>query len=139
MTPKASATDVLQDALVAAVLEAVSAWKAASGGLPNVLARDLSAVHPNTSFADLPREVQAALREATRAAFTRLLKAGYAVGPTATTPPLRTPPSGPGGLRPGGPRGPRPGGGPQRPRGPGKPPAVEIKRPPRGPGKPPRP
>jgi hypothetical protein len=129
VTPKASATDIVQDSLVAAVLEAVAAWKASSGGLANVLARDLSAVHPNTSFTDLPREVQLALREATRSTFTRLLKAGYAVGPTATTPPLRTPPPMPprGGNRPGG---------PQRPRGPGKPPAVEIKLPPRGPGKP---
>jgi hypothetical protein len=46
-----SATDIMQDALVAAVLDAIVAWKAASGGLANVLARDLGAVHPNTTLA----------------------------------------------------------------------------------------
>ncbi len=116
-----SATDIMQDAIVAAVLDAVVAWKAASGGLQNALARDLGAVHPNTTFADLPKEVQAAVRESTRAAFNRLLKEGYAVAKGAQP---RMPPSGP---RPDGP--PRP-----RPRGPGKPPIVETKRGPRGGG-----
>lgn len=110
----------MQDAIVAAVLDAVVAWKAASGGLANALARDLGAVHPNTTLADLPKEVQAAIRESTRATFNRLLKEGYNVAKGA--PPVRTPPMGP---RPDGP--PRPRG----PRGPGKPPIVETKRAPR--------
>ncbi|MBA3897240.1 MAG: hypothetical protein H0X36_08955, partial [Sphingomonadaceae bacterium] len=74
-----SATDIVQEAIVAAVLDAIAAWKAASGGLSNVMARDLAAVHPNTTFADLPKEVQAAIATSTRAAFNRLLKDGYAV------------------------------------------------------------
>jgi hypothetical protein len=117
-----SATDIMQDALVAAVLDAIVAWKAASGGLPNVLARDLGAVHPNTTFADLPKEVQAAINASTRATFNRLLKEGYNVAKGA---PQRPTFSGP---RPDGP--PRPRG----PRGPGKPPIVETKRGPRGGG-----
>lgn len=118
----------MQDALVAAVLDAINAWKAASGGLPNVLARDLGAVHPNTTMTDLPKEVQAALAASTRATFNRLLKEGYTVAKGA---PQR--PSYSGGPRPDGPRptGPR---GPQRPRGPSKPPIVETKRGPRGGG-----
>ena len=120
-----SATDIMQDALVAAVLDAIIAWKAASGGLANVLARDLGAVHPNTTLADLPKEVQAAITGSTRATFNRLLKEGYNVAKGA---PQRPVPSGP---RPDGPRTSR---GPQRPRGPGKPPIVETKRPPRGGG-----
>jgi hypothetical protein len=115
-----SATDIMQDALVAAVLDAIVAWKAASGGLPNVLARDLGAVHPNTTLADLPKEVQAALSASTRATFNRLMKEGYNVAKGA---PQRPTFSGP---RPDGP--PRPRG----PRGPGKPPIVETKRGPRG-------
>ena len=118
-----SATDIMQDAIIAAILDAVVAWKAASGGLPNVLARDLGAVHPNTTFADLPREVQAAITASTRATFNRLLKEGYAVAKGA--PPSRPPPTG---SRP--PHADRP----RHPRGPGKPPVVETKRGPRGGG-----
>jgi hypothetical protein len=119
-----SATDIMQDAIVAAILDAVVAWKAASGGLPNVLARDLGAVHPNTTLADLPKEVQGAISASTRAAFNRLLKEGYAIA--KGVPPSRTPPTG---TRP-----PRNDGPPRRPRGPGKPPVVETKRGPRGGG-----
>jgi hypothetical protein len=128
-----SANEIMQDAVVAAVLDAIVAWKAASGGLANALARDLGAVHPNTTLADLPKEVQAAIAASTRAAFNRLLKEGYAVAKGA--PPSRSPPTG---SRPprhdGPPRGPRPGGPRSDGRGPGKPPVVETKRPPRGGG-----
>jgi hypothetical protein len=106
------------------VLDAIAAWKVASGGLANVLARDLGAVHPNTTLNDLPREVQAAVRDSTRAAFTRLLKEGYTVAKGG--PPSRTPPTG---TRP-----PRTDGPPRGPRGPRKPPIVETKRGPRGGG-----
>ncbi len=118
-----SATDIMQDSIVAAVLDAITAWKAASGGLPNVLARDLGAVHRNTTLADLPKEVQAALRDSTRATFNRLLKEGYNVakGVAPARPPSVE-------LRPARSDAPR------RPRGPGKPPVVETKRPPRGGG-----
>ena len=117
-----SATDIMQEALVAAVLDAVVAWKAASGGLANALARDLGAVHPNTTFADLPKEVQAAVRDATRATFNRLLKEGYSVAKGAPQTPR--PSGGPGGP------GDRPRR-PDRPRGPGGPPKVEIRPRPR--------
>ena len=92
-------------------------------GVPNALARDLSAVHPNTTLGDLPAEVRAAIAGSVRAAFTRLLKEGYAVTPAV------------GGARP--PSGPRPSA-PPRPRGPAKPPVVETKRRPgpRGPNGP---
>jgi hypothetical protein len=117
-----SATDIMQDALVAAVLDAIVAWKAASGGLANVLARDLGAVHPNTTLADLPKEVQAALNASTRATFNRLLKEGYNVAKGAPQRPSFS--------------GPRPDSPPRSrgPRGPGKPPIVETKRGPRGGG-----
>ena len=84
-----SATDIMQEAVVAAVLDAIVAWKAASGGLANALARDLGAVHQNTTLADLPREVQIAISTSTRAAFNRLLKEGYTVSKGA--PPSRPP------------------------------------------------
>ena len=120
-----SATDIMQEAVTAAVLDAIAAWKAASGGLANALARDLGAVHQNTTLADLPKEVQAAIASSTRAAFNRLMKEGYTVAKGA--PPSRTPPTG---SRP-----PRTDGPPRGPRGPGKPPIVETKRPPRGGGR----
>jgi hypothetical protein len=76
-----AANDVMQSVLFSAVLDAVAALKAASGGLPNQLLRDVQAIHPNITFADLPKEVQEAIGHSTRAAFSQLLKEGYAVGP----------------------------------------------------------
>lgn len=129
-----SATDVMQEVIFSAVLDAIGALKAASQGLPNTLLRELNAVHANTTLADLPKELQASINASVRAAFTRLLKEGYSIsnGPPA---PVRAPdiprdrprqdqrrPTGPHrrpDARP--PRNPsRPGGGP-RPKGPRKP------------------
>ena len=136
-----AANDVMQSVLFSAVLDALAALKAGSGGLPNQLLRDVQAIHPNVTFADLPKRLQDAILASTRAAFTQLLKEGYAVGPRqqmqATRPLDRVPERqrhGPGSPdRRGPPRGPRrpsggngpgkgPGGGPSRPRKPkGKP------------------
>jgi len=76
-----AANDVMQSIIFSAVLDAVAALKAASGGLPNQLLRDVQAIHPNVTFADLPKALQDAIAASTRAAFTQLLKDGYAVGP----------------------------------------------------------
>ena len=133
-----AASDVMQSIIFSAVLDAVAALKGASKGLPNNLLRDVQAIHPNVTFADLPKELQDAIAASTRAAFTQLLKEGYAVGPRqaqqASRPmdrvpeqarrrpdergPRRGPPRRPDGGGPGkGPRGPGgPGGKPSRPR-----------------------
>ena len=76
-----AAHDVMQSILFSAVLDGIAALKRASGGLPNQLLRDVQAIHPNVTFADLPKELQDQIAETTRAAFTQLLKEGYAVGP----------------------------------------------------------
>jgi hypothetical protein len=76
-----AATDVMQSIMFSAVLDGIAALKRASGGLPNQLLRDVQAIHPNVTFADLPKELQDAIAESTRTAFTQLLKEGYAVGP----------------------------------------------------------
>lgn len=76
-----SANEVMQSVIFSAVLDAVQGLKAASKGLPNQMVRDLQAIHPNVTFVDLPKEVQSAIAASTRAAFTQLLKDGYAVGP----------------------------------------------------------
>ena len=128
-----AANDVMQSILFSAVLDGLAALKRASGGLPNQLLRDVQAIHPNVTFADLPKELQDQLAESTRAAFTALLKEGYAVGPrdqVRTTRPMDRVPErqrhspGPSDRR-GPPRGARrgPGGdGPNKgPRGPGTP------------------
>jgi hypothetical protein len=75
------ANEVMQSVIFSAVLDAMQALKKASGGLPNQLLRDVQAIHPNVTFADLPKELQDAIVETTRSAFTQLLKEGYAVGP----------------------------------------------------------
>jgi hypothetical protein len=132
-----AANDVMQSILFSAVLDGIAALKRASGGLPNQLLRDVQAIHPNVTFADLPKELQNALAESTRAAFTALLKEGYAVGPRQQmqqTRPIdrvperdrRGPPRGPsqghrrGGRPPKGDGPDKPGGGPSRPRKPPK-------------------
>ena len=76
-----AATDVMQSILLSAVIDALEAMKAASGGVPNNALRDLQSVHRNTTFADLPKAVQDSIGQSVRAAFTQLLKEGYAVGP----------------------------------------------------------
>jgi hypothetical protein len=71
----------MQSILFSAVLDGIAALKKGSGGLPNKLLRDVQAIHSNVTFADLPKELQDQIAETTRAAFTQLLKEGYAVGP----------------------------------------------------------
>lgn len=121
-----SATELMQDILFSAFLDGVEALKAGSGGLPNQLLRDLNGIHRNVTMADLPQSVQDALAANVRAAFTRMLKEGYAVTPSSgvrTPSPSAIPPRGgrPAGDRPGRPGGPRPSG-PRPPRPPrGKP------------------
>jgi hypothetical protein len=78
-----AANDVMQSIIFSAVLDALAALKRASGGLPNQLLRDVQAIHPNVTFADLPKALQDQIAESTRTAFTQLLKEGYAVGPRA--------------------------------------------------------
>ena len=133
------ANEVMQAVIFSAVLDAVEALKAASKGMPNQLVRDLQTIHPNVTFADLPKELQNAIAESTRAAFTQLLKEGYAVGPKQQMQQSRPldrvperdrrprgpatgerrggrPPRNPDGRGPGGPGGPPGPGGPSRPR-----------------------
>jgi hypothetical protein len=130
-----SATEIMQEIVAAAVLDAIAALKAASKGLPNNLLRDLNAIHANTTLADLPAEVQTAISASVRAAFSRLQKEGYSVSggePAAPRPPrpataapagqhrpFRRPPPKRDGPAPGG-RPPGKGGGGRPPR---KPPA----------------
>jgi len=76
-----AANDVMQSVIFSAIIDAVAALKRASGGLPNQLLRDVQAIHPNITLADLPKELQDQIAESTRSAFTSLLKEGYAVGP----------------------------------------------------------
>lgn len=132
-----AASDVMQSILLSAVIDALEAMKAASGGVPNNMLRDLQSVHRNTTFADLPKAVQDSIAQSVRAAFTQFLKEGYAVGPKRAVqqsrpmdrvperdrrgpqdrrdfrkgPGRRGPDGGPGGKpggRPGGPRKPKP-------------------------------
>lgn len=76
-----AASDVMQSVILSAVIDALEAMKAASKGVPNLVLRDLQSVHRNTTFADLPKAVQDSIAQSVRAAFTQLLKEGYAVGP----------------------------------------------------------
>jgi len=132
-----AANDVMQSIIFAAVLDGLAALKRGSGGLPNQLLRDVQAIHPNVTFADLPKVLQDQIVESTRAAFTQLLKEGYAVGPRqqmqASRPMDRVPerPRDRPGDRRGPPRGPR------RPsndggKGPGKGPGPSRPRKPKG-------
>ena len=96
-----SATDLMQEIIFSAVLDATAAFRGAAKGLPNALWRDVSAVHPNTTLVDLPPEVQAAIGESVKAAFARLRKGGYAV--TSGVPEERRAPPRPTRPKPSGP------------------------------------
>ena len=122
-----SATDVMHDVIFSAVIDALEGFKSAAKGVPNVLARDVGAVHRNTTPADLPGEVRAAIDESVRQAFGRLRREGYAVAAADAAREARPPRPRP------------PGDGPREPRRPARAPVVETKRrPPTGPrGKPP--
>lgn len=76
-----AASEVMQSVILSAVIDALEAMKTASKGVPNLMLRDLQSVHRNTTFADLPKPVQDSIAQSVRAAFTQLLKEGYAVGP----------------------------------------------------------
>jgi len=84
-----SATDLMQEVIVSAVMDAIVALKAASKGLPNSLLRDLNAIHANTTLADLPKELQDSIGRSVRDAFTRLLKEGYSVSRARPVPTSR--------------------------------------------------
>lgn len=108
-----SAAEVMHDVIVAAVIDGLGALRTASKGVPNALLRDLAAIHPNTTFQDLPAELQASIQASVRAAFTKLQSEGYTVlNPkvAGVTPrPAPRPQAGPGrgpggGGRPGAPR-----------------------------------
>lgn len=80
----------MQEVIAAAVHDAFLALKAASGGLPNSMVREINAVHANSTFADLPKELQASVTASVRAAFARLLKEGYSVSPGQPAQPVRS-------------------------------------------------
>ena len=61
-----AANDVMQSIIFSAIIDAVAALKRASGGLPNQLLRDVQAIHPNITLADLPKELQDQIAESTR-------------------------------------------------------------------------
>jgi len=114
-----SATDVMNEIILAAVTDAIEALKAASKGMPNSLLRDINAIHPNVAYADLPAELRAAITQSVRSAFNRLLKEGYTVAEGSAAPvrsPAQRPPGDQRRTPRSGPRPPRP----SRPRGPGK-------------------
>lgn len=110
-----SATDVMQEIIFAAVVDSLGALKTASKGMPNTLLRDINAIHTNSTFADLPKELQTTITASVRAAFNRLLKEGYSVSQGQAAPPRTAPRNAPPkGPPPGDRRPPRPGQRPHR-------------------------
>lgn len=91
-----SATDVMQEIIYSAVVDALDSLKSASKGVPNTLLRDINAIHANSTFSDLPKELQAAISGSVRSAFNRLLKEGYSVAQGAAPAPARRAPPPPG-------------------------------------------
>lgn len=121
-----TANEVMQEVIFSVVIDAVEALKAASKGLPNTLLRDINAIHANTTFADLPKDVQDSIARSVRAAFTRLLREGYSVSSGQPAPTYRPRTDNQSGPKPGGrpphAKRPGPGGRPPRPGGNDRPP-----------------
>lgn len=91
---KKSANDAMQLIVYGAVVDAIVALKESANGMPNILMRDINAISPNATFADLPKSVQQAIRVSTKDAFNKLIKEGYEIGPRGETRPkaMRGPP-----------------------------------------------
>lgn len=87
-----AATEVMQDVIYAAVIDAIGALKSGAGNLPNNVLRDINAIHANSTFADLPEGMRKSIEASVRAAFSKLLKEGYNVA-SGSAPAAR--PSGP--------------------------------------------
>lgn len=132
-----SATDLMQEIIFSAVTDSLESLKSSSKGMPNTLLRDINSIHRNSTFADLPKELQVAIGASVRSAFNRLLKEGYSISQGAAPAPRNASPASP--PPPRGPRKPqRPGDRPQRPGERTQRPGERPKRPtgPRGPSKP---
>jgi hypothetical protein len=120
-----SATDIVQDVINTAVVDAIQALKEASQGLPNALIRDLASIHANTAFGDLPSAVQKAVAASVRNAFSQLQRNGYVIAEAKSVLPTapRPAPAGPAARADRGPRRATP-----KPGGPRRPPAGRDKR-----------
>ncbi len=131
-----SATDLMQEIIFSAVSDSLESLKISSKGMPNTLLRDINSIHRNSTFADLPKELQAAITASVRSAFNRLLKEGYSIsqGTGAQTRSTSAPATPPRGER----KPQRPNERPQRPGQRPQRPGDRPKRPPgpRGPNKP---
>ena len=79
-----SANEIIRASLFSSFISVMEAYRANSGGSPNVLVRDLSAVHANTGFDNIPENVQKALIESANETFRRLMKEGYVIQPKST-------------------------------------------------------
>lgn len=89
MSDRDSANEVLRAAVFSAFCAGIEAYRQHSNGVPNVMLRDISAIHGNTAFSDLPDVVQKALRDSTDQAFRKLLQSGYTVAPKADVKPVK--------------------------------------------------
>jgi hypothetical protein len=76
-----SATDVMQQIIFGAVVDAIMALKVEAQGMPNTLIRELGTINQNAMFADLPKSVQQTIRASTNSSFKQFLKEGFVVGP----------------------------------------------------------
>lgn len=129
-----SAAEVMHEVILSAVIDGLGALRTASKGVPNAMLRDIGAIHPNTTFQDLPADLQASIQSSVRAAFTRLQSEGYTVlNPkvAGTNRPPQTAPRVPKGPARGHVRGGRPPRQP-RPEGGGRPDGPPKGKPPRG-------
>ena len=119
-----SATDIVQDVINAAVVDAIVALKDTSQGVPNALIRDLASIHANTAFGDLPSAVQKAVAASVRNAFAQLRKDGYVIAEAKSVLPTAPRPAAAGaggrGDRPPRRDAPKPGGARRPPAGRGK-------------------
>jgi hypothetical protein len=119
-----SATDIVQDVINAAVVDAIVALKEASQGLPNALMRDLASIHANTAFGDLPPAIQRAVAASVRNTFSQLQKDGYVIAEAKSVLPSAPRPA----PRNAGRTDRTPRRGPPKPDGPRRPPAGGSKR-----------
>lgn len=80
--------ELMQNVMFSAVLETVTAMKQSVNNAPNMLLRDINSIHANSTFEDLPKPVQDAIKDSARNAMLSFRKEGYSI--TTSTPPTPT-------------------------------------------------
>ncbi len=76
-----SAVENFREIIFSSIIDAITASRKASGGVPNNMLRELNSLHDNTAFDTLPPHLTNAINESAANALQKLRSQGYVVAP----------------------------------------------------------